>query len=137
MKRSVRNGLIAAAAVALAAAIVPVTSALGAGSVTATFSVTSDWGTGWAANFTINNGTASTVNGWKLEFDLPGDGAITSSWDADLVQSGQHNTITNQSRANSLAAGASFTWGMNGKGAKPPVNCVITGASCSGGGSQP
>src|SRR3569833_412539 len=101
MKRSVRTGLLDAAAVALAEAIDTVTRALDACSGTATFSVTSDWGTGWGANFTINNGTASTVNGWKLEFDLPGDGAISSSWDADLVQSGQHNTITNQSRANS------------------------------------
>src|SRR5689334_13978176 len=133
MKRSVRNGLIAVAAMALATAIIPAVNALGAGSVTATFTVTQDWGTGWGATYTVTNGTASTLNGWKLEFDLPGDGQITSFWDADVTQTGQHYVAVNKSWAPTLAAGASFSWGMNGKGAKPPVNCKINGVACSGG----
>ncbi|GAA4257212.1 glycosyl hydrolase family 18 protein [Dactylosporangium darangshiense] len=135
MKRSVRNGLIVAAALAVAGAVVPIvtTSANAAGSLSATFTVDQDWGTGWGATYKISNGTASTINGWTLEFDLPAGGSITSFWDADVTHTGQHYVAKNKSWAPTLAAGASFSWGMNGAGAKPPLNCTINGVSCSGG----
>ncbi|WP_238017474.1 glycosyl hydrolase family 18 protein [Dactylosporangium sp. AC04546] len=135
MKRSVRNGLIVAAAMAAAAAVVPIvtTTANAAGNLSATFTVDQDWGTGWGATYKITNGTASTINGWTLEFDLPAGGQITSFWDADVVRTGQHYVAKNKSWAPTLAAGASFSWGMNGSGAKPPINCTINGVSCSGG----
>jgi chitinase len=135
MKRSVRNGLIVAAALAVAGAIVPIvtTSANAAGNLSATFTVDQDWGSGWGANYKITNGTASTINGWTLEFDLPAGGQITSFWDADVVRTGQHYVAKNKSWSPTLAAGASFSWGMNGSGAKPPVNCKINGVTCSGG----
>jgi chitinase len=137
MKRSVRNGLIVAAALAAAGAVVPIvtTSASAAGSLTATFTVDQDWGSGWGATYKITNGTASTVNGWTLEFDLPAGGSITSFWDADVTHTGQHYVAKNKSWAPTVAAGASFSWGMNGAGAKPPLNCTINGLSCSGGGT--
>jgi chitinase len=135
MKRSVRNGLIVAAALAVAAAVVPVvtTNANAAGTLSASFTVDQNWGTGWGATYKITNGTASTINGWTLAFDLPAGGSITSFWDADVVRTGQHYVATNKSWAPTLAAGASFSWGMNGAGAKPPINCTINGVSCSGG----
>ncbi|MET7419313.1 glycosyl hydrolase family 18 protein [Dactylosporangium sp. NPDC005555] len=135
MKRSVRNGLIVAAALAVAGAVVPIvtTTANAAGNLSATFTVDQDWGSGWGANYKITNGTASTINGWTLEFDLPAGGQITSFWDADVVRTGQHYVAKNKSWSPTLAAGASFSWGMNGSGAKPPVNCKINGVTCSGG----
>jgi chitinase len=135
MKRSVRNGLIVAAALAVAGAIVPIvtTTANAAGNLSATFTVDQDWGTGWGATYKVTNGTASTINGWTLEFDLPAGGQITSFWDADVVRTGQHYVAKNKSWAPTLAAGASFSWGMNGSGAKPPTGCTINGVSCSGG----
>ncbi|MEV4515390.1 glycosyl hydrolase family 18 protein [Dactylosporangium sp. NPDC049525] len=135
MKRSVRNGLIVAAALAVAGAVVPIvtTTANAAGNLSATFTVDQDWGSGWGANYKITNGTASTINGWTLEFDLPAGGQITSFWDADVVRTGQHYVAKNKSWSPTLAAGASFTWGMNGSGAKPPINCKINGVTCSGG----
>ncbi|GAA3235799.1 glycosyl hydrolase family 18 protein [Dactylosporangium siamense] len=135
MKRSVRNGLIVAAALAVAGAVVPIvtTTANAAGNLSATFTVDQDWGSGWGANYKITNGTSSAINGWTLEFDLPAGGQITSFWDADVVRTGQHYVAKNKSWASTLAAGASFSWGMNGSGAKPPVNCKINGVTCSGG----
>jgi chitinase len=135
MKRSVRNGLIVAAALAVAGAVVPIvtTTANAAGNLSATFTVDQDWGSGWGANYKITNGTSSTINGWTLEFDLPAGGQITSFWDADVVRTGQHYVAKNKSWAPTLAAGASFSWGMNGSGAKPPTNCKINGVTCSGG----
>src|SRR3954467_7876925 len=135
MKRSVRNGLIIAAALAAATAVVPIvtTTANAAGNLSATFTVDQDWGTGWGATYKITNGTSSTVNGWTLEFDLPAGGSITSFWDADVTHTGQHYVAKNKSWSPTLAAGATFSWGMNGAGAKPPTNCTINGVSCSGG----
>jgi chitinase len=135
MKRSLRNGLVIAAALAAATAVVPIVTntANAAGSLSATFTVDQDWGSGWGATYKITNGTASTINGWTLAFDLPAGGSITSFWDADVVRTGQHYVATNKSWAPTLAAGASFSWGMNGAGAKPPVNCTINGVTCSGG----
>ncbi|MDG6107563.1 cellulose binding domain-containing protein [Dactylosporangium aurantiacum] len=135
MKRSVRNGLIVAAALAVAGAVVPIvtTTANAAGNLSATFTVDQDWGSGWGATYKITNGTSSAINGWTLEFDLPAGGQITSFWDADVVRTGQHYVAKNKSWASTLAAGASFSWGMNGSGAKPPINCKINGVTCSGG----
>nr|BFE64824.1 glycosyl hydrolase family 18 protein [Dactylosporangium thailandense] len=135
MKRSVRNGLIVAAALAVAGAVVPIvtTTANAAGNLSATFTVDQDWGSGWGATYKITNGTSSTINGWTLEFDLPAGGQITSFWDADVTRTGQHYVATNKSWASTLAAGATFSWGMNGSGAKPPTNCKINGVACSGG----
>ncbi|MFF5233775.1 glycosyl hydrolase family 18 protein [Dactylosporangium sp. NPDC000521] len=135
MKRSVRNGLIVAAALAVAGAVVPIvtTTANAAGNLSATFTVDQDWGSGWGATYKITNGTSSAINGWTLEFDLPTGGQITSFWDADVVRTGQHYVAKNKSWASTLAAGASFSWGMNGSGAKPPTNCKINGVACSGG----
>src|SRR5258706_5220584 len=139
MKRSVRSGLIIAAALAVAGAVVPIvtTTANAAGNLSATFTVDQDWGSGWGATYKVTNGTASTINGWTLEFDLPAGGQITSFWDADVVRTGQHYVATNKSWAPTLAAGASFSWGMNGSGAKPPINCTINGVTCSGGTPTP
>src|SRR4051812_44354178 len=97
MKRSVRSGLIIAAALAVAGAVVPIVTANAAGNLSATFTVDQDWGTGWGATYKITNGTASTVNGWTLAFDLPSGGQITSFWDADVVRTGQHYVATNKS----------------------------------------
>ncbi|WP_433081090.1 glycosyl hydrolase family 18 protein [Dactylosporangium sp. CA-052675] len=133
MKRSVRNGLIVAAALAVAGAVVPIVTANAAGNLSATFTVDQDWGSGWGATYKITNGTSSTINGWTLEFDLPAGGQITSFWDADVTRTGQHYVAKNKSWSPTLAAGASFSWGMNGSGAKPPTNCTINGVACSGG----
>jgi chitinase len=138
MTRSVRKWsgrriLVAAVAIAAGAVAIPATQAFSAGTVTAQFTVVQDWGSGWEGKYTITNGTSSTINGWRLEFDMPAGGAINSWWDADVTRSGQHYVAVNKSWAATLAAGASFSWGFNGSGAKPPLNCTINGASCGTG----
>ncbi|WBC17110.1 glycosyl hydrolase family 18 protein [Micromonospora sp. WMMA1998] len=138
MKRSLRRALWAGAVVALAVAAVPMTTASAAGSVTATFTKVQDWGTGHEARVTVTNGTGASVNGWRIEFDLPSGTAISSSWDADVTRSGNHYVAVNKSWAGTLAPGASFSWGYNGSGAyKGPLNCTVNGGSCAGGGTPP
>ncbi|MFI6158695.1 glycosyl hydrolase family 18 protein [Micromonospora haikouensis] len=134
MKRSLRRALWAGAVVAVTAAVVPVTSAFGAGSVTATFAKAQDWGTGHETRVTVTNGSAASVSTWRIEFDLPAGTTISSAWDADVTNSGNHWVAVKKSWAGPLAPGATFSWGYNGTGAyKAPLNCTINGAPCGGG----
>ncbi|KIR60837.1 glycosyl hydrolase family 18 protein [Micromonospora haikouensis] len=134
MKRSLRRALWAGAVVAVTAAVVPVTSAFGAGSVTATFAKAQDWGTGHETRVTVTNGSAASVSTWRIEFDLPAGTTISSAWDADVTSSGNHWVAVKKSWAGPLAPGATFSWGYNGTGAyKAPLNCTINGAPCGGG----
>jgi chitinase len=133
MKRSLRRALWAGVAVAVTVAAIPITSAFGAGSVTAAFAKVTDWGTGHETKVTITNGTTAAVN-WRLEFDLPAGTSISSSWDVTLTVSGNHYVATAPSWAGALAAGATYSWGYNGTGTyRAPTTCTINGASCGGG----
>ncbi|WP_431926154.1 glycosyl hydrolase family 18 protein [Micromonospora wenchangensis] len=134
MKRSLRRALWAGAVVALTVAAVPVTSAFGAGSVTATFASAQDWGTGHEGRVTVTNGSGASVSTWRIEFDLPSGTTISTFWDADVTSSGNHYVAVKKSWAGPLAPGSSFSWGYNGTGPyKAPLNCTINGASCGGG----
>lgn len=131
------------AAVATAAAIVGTVlvaaqPATAAGTFTATFTSTGDWGTGHQASVTVVNGTTSTAATWRLEFDLPAGTAITSAWDADVTRSGNHYTVTSKSWAGPFAPGATQSWGYVGSGPfAQPTGCTINGATCSGGTTSP
>ncbi|MFR9780922.1 glycosyl hydrolase family 18 protein [Micromonospora sp. MS34] len=137
MKRSLRRALWATGAVvALVAAAMPLATASAAGSVTATFTKVQDWGTGHEGKVTVTNGTSTSVDTWRIEFDLPAGTSISTFWDADVTSSGNHYVAAKKSWAGPLAPGASFSWGYNGTGPyQGPLNCTINGASCSGGGT--
>src|SRR5690606_34882963 len=109
-----------------------------AGSVTATFTKTQDWGSGFGGSVTVTNGTSSPVN-WNVQFDLPAGFSIPSAWDATMIRSGQHYTFTPPSWAGALAPGASFSFGFNGNPGNFPgiANCTVNGNPCDGGGSGP
>lgn len=111
--------------------LVPRASA--AGGVGATFAKTSDWGSAYQAQYTITNNSGSTLSSWKVEFDLPSGTGISSSWDADLAQSGTHFTFTNKDYNGSLAPGASTVFGWVSTGAGTPVDCLLNGGSCDAG----
>jgi chitinase len=138
LKKSLRRALWAGAVVAVAAAAVPMVQAAAAGSVTAVFSSDSDWGTGHQGKVTVANGTASAIATWSIAFTLPSGTSISSSWDADVVKTGDNYVATKKSWAGPLAAGASTSFGYIGTGGfKAPTACTINGASCSGGGTVP
>jgi chitinase len=138
--RSARRSLTSAAVLAVVAALaaaVPATSAYAAGSVTATFTKTSDWGNGYEAKYTITNGTSVATSGWNLQFDLPTGQHVSSIWSDPYTTSGQHVTITNAGWDGVINPGASFDVGFDiaytGTYANP-ANCTINGGSCAGGG---
>jgi chitinase len=130
-------------AIGLALAIVvPVLAApvAQAAPATATFTKTSDWGTGWEGRYVINNGTTSAINGWRIEIDVPAGVVITSAWDTAMTRNNNHYTFTNLSWNATIPAGGSTSFGFNGTRTvafTAPSNCTLNGASCAGGTPPP
>lgn len=126
---------------ALAAAVsVVVAPAAQAAPATAVFTKTQDWGTGWEGRYVITNGTTSTINGWRIEIDVPAGVVVTSAWDAVMARNGDHYTFTNAGWNGSIAPGATASFGFNGSRTVPftaPSNCTLNGAACDGGGTGP
>ncbi|MBF9127532.1 cellulose binding domain-containing protein [Plantactinospora sp. S1510] len=134
MRRSIRRTLWAGVVAAVAIAAVPVTAALGAGSLTTSFTASSDWGSGHEVRVTVTNGTDASVSTWRVEFDLPAGTAMSSFWDADVTRTGDRYVAVKKSWAGALAPGASATWGYIGSGGyRAPVNCTVNGTACGGG----
>ncbi|MGW2401719.1 glycosyl hydrolase family 18 protein [Kitasatospora sp. NPDC001664] len=133
-----RSRLRRAAAI-LAALALPVTGivaqaapAQAAGSATATYTKTSDWGTGFEGKWTISNTGSTTLSSWTVEWDYPAGTALSSSWDADVTSAGTHWTGRNKGWNGTLAPGASVSFGFIGTGSGAPSGCKLNGGSCDG-----
>ncbi|MFJ5302010.1 glycosyl hydrolase family 18 protein [Streptomyces sp. NPDC088350] len=108
-----------------------------ASTATATFTKTSDWGTGFGGQWTVKNTGSSAISSWTVEWDYPSGTSVTSAWDADVTSSGTHWTAKNKSYNGTIAAGASVSFGFNGTGSGSPSNCLLNGGSCDGGTTVP
>ncbi|GAA1894341.1 cellulose binding domain-containing protein [Actinomadura bangladeshensis] len=133
MRRTLLPGFLFTALCSLVLALL-VPAAANAASVTATFTKSSDWGSGYEAKYTIKNGTGSAISSWKIEFDLPSGSSVGTYWDALLTTSGQHATFTNRNYNGTVAAGSSVSFGFIVGGSGTPQGCLLNGASCDGGG---
>jgi hypothetical protein len=119
-------------AVAAVAATNPAPTA--AGTLTATFSKDSDWGTGYQARYTIKNTGSTTVSGWQMSITLPSTAKLGSFWDASIATSGATATVKDRGYNAAIAAGATTTFGFIVAGSGAPTSCTINGAACTGGG---
>ncbi|MFF4724547.1 cellulose binding domain-containing protein [Streptomyces mirabilis] len=124
------GGIVAAAVVGGGAFLFSGT-ALAAG-VGAAYTKTSDWSTGYTAQYVITNDTGQAKGDWTLEFDLPSGARLSSLWNGTSTVSGQHVTVKPPSwDKDGLAAGESVTVGFVVNGTADPKGCVIDGAKCS------
>ncbi|MEU3842145.1 glycoside hydrolase family 18 chitinase [Streptomyces sp. NPDC028635] len=103
-----------------------------AGNATASFTKTSDWGTGFGGQWTIKNTGTTSISSWTVEWDFPSGTSVTSAWDADVTSSGTHWTAKNKSYNGTVAPGATVSFGFNGAGPGSPSNCKLNGDSCDG-----
>lgn len=118
------------------AALLPAAHSWASEGLTATFTKTSDWGSGYVAQYTITNESSTTVTDWTLEFDLSSSQQISSLWNGALSTSGTRHTVTPESWTATIAPGQSRTIGFDGSysGAwTDPTNCTLNGAACDGG----
>ncbi|MFJ7078034.1 cellulose binding domain-containing protein [Streptomyces sp. NPDC098781] len=124
-------GGLVAAAVAGGGAILFTGTAQAAG-IGAAYTKTSDWSTGYTAQYVVTNNTGQAKKDWTLEFDLPSGSKLSSLWNAESKVSGQHVTVTPPKwDSDGLAAGESVTVGFVVNGSAAPTGCLIDDAKCA------
>lgn len=90
----------------------PSASPTGTGGVTATYSVQTDWGSGFVSNITVKNNGSSTINSWRVTWTWGGNQTITNFWNATITQSGQGVNAVNVSYDGTIAPGQSVSFGF-------------------------
>ncbi|WP_329250364.1 cellulose binding domain-containing protein [Streptomyces sp. NBC_01478] len=124
------GGAVAAAVVGGGA--IMLTGSAQAASVGAAYTRTSEWSTGYTAQYVVTNTTGAREKDWTLEFDLPSGSKLSSLWNAESSVSGQHITVKPPKwDPDGLAAGESATVGFVVNGTGQPTGCLIDNAKCS------
>ncbi|MFF0778581.1 cellulose binding domain-containing protein [Streptomyces sp. NPDC003720] len=131
-------GSVVAAAVIGGGALV-LTGTANAAGVNAAYTRTSDWSTGYTAQYVVTNNSGGTEKTWTLEFDLPAGARLSSLWNGESTVSGQHVTVKPAKwDTDGLAAGRSVTVGFVVDGTGDPTGCRVDDAQCSAdGGATP
>ncbi|WP_262057953.1 cellulose binding domain-containing protein [Streptomyces sp. STR69] len=133
-RNKVIGGAVAAAVVGGGAILL--TGVAQAASVGAAYTRTSEWSTGYTAQYVVTNTTGATKKDWTLEFDLPSGSKLSSLWNAESSVSGQHITVKPPKwDTDGLAAGESVTVGFVVNGTGQPTSCLIDNAKCSADGT--
>ncbi|OQR64923.1 sugar hydrolase [Streptomyces maremycinicus] len=124
------GGAVAAAVVGGGAVLLGGTAQ--AAGVGAAYTRTSDWSTGYTAQYVVTNNSGGAKADWKLEFDLPAGAKLSSLWNGESAVSGQHVTVSPPKwDTDGLAAGEAVTVGFVVNGSADPTGCVVDGAKCS------
>jgi hypothetical protein len=131
-------GLAVGAVIAASVAVVAAVPASAAACDAVQYSITSQWGTGHNAAVSIKAGSES-LNGWKVEFDLPSGSTIQNAWNVDYTQSGAHFTGEDVGWNAQIPSGQTkevFGLTVTGTGTIP-TTFKVNGATCGGGTSTP
>jgi hypothetical protein len=134
--RPFRYLLITAATGLVVGATVVVAQPAFAAGVTATFTRTSSWSTGFEGKYTITNGGPTAISSWTVAFDLPAGFSFSASWDSVRTDSGTHHSFANAGWNGAIAAGGTASFGFDvvgPNGTATPSNCTVNGGSCGGG----
>ncbi len=124
-------GAVVAAAVAGGGALL-FTSTAQAAAVGAAYTKTSEWSTGYTAQYVVTNTSGQAKADWTLEFDLPSGAKLGSLWNAESKVDGQHVTVTPPKwDTDGLRAGESVTVGFVVNGTADPTGCLVDDAACS------
>jgi hypothetical protein len=124
------GGIVAAAVVGGGAVLL--TGTANAAGVNAAFTRTSDWSTGYTAQYVVTNNSGEQEKTWTLEFDLPAGAKLSSLWNGESSVSGQHVTVRPAKwDTDGLAPGKSVTVGFVVNGSGDPTGCRIDDAQCS------
>ncbi|MBE1492670.1 cellulose-binding domain-containing protein [Plantactinospora soyae] len=136
-----RVSLVVALVTALAASIVAVVSLTLVPSAQAAAGClvgyqANQWTGGFTAAVRVTAGDTA-VNGWTVTWTYGGDQRITSSWNAEVSQSGTAVTARNIAWNGSLPAGGSTEFGVQGtyaSSAAAPTGFTLNGVPCNGAG---
>ncbi|WGD31100.1 Calx-beta domain-containing protein [Ancylobacter sp. WKF20] len=101
-----------------------------AGGDAVSFTVASNWGTGFTAAMTLK--PEATLNGWTVEFDAPFD--ISNIWNAQIVSHvGDHYVVRNASWNGKVAAGGEVSFGFQASGGSATADDFIVNGRAVGG----
>ncbi|MCE3030021.1 glycoside hydrolase family 11 protein [Streptomyces sp. CMSTAAHL-2] len=94
----------------------------------ATFTNSSDWGSGFTGSVAVKNNGSAAINGWTVKLTFPGNQTVSSLWNGSYTQSGNTVTVKNASNNGSLGAGAATSFGFNanysGSNGAPTATCT-------------
>src|SRR3954449_3137140 len=124
MKLRAARALVAigASVILTGTSVIALTPPAFAAGVTAAFTRTSSWDTGFEGKYVVTNGGTSPLTGWTVAFDLPAGVTVSSSWDSVRTDSGNHHSFANAGWNGSVPVGgtASFGFVAGGNGTASP-----------------
>ncbi|MGW2997287.1 cellulose binding domain-containing protein, partial [Streptomyces sp. NPDC001193] len=96
---------------------------------------TNDWGSGFTAELTLTNRSATALDGWNLTYDYSGNQQLTNGWNGVWTQSGKSVRVAPPDWNKTVAAGAAVTAGAqfsySGTNAAP-TSFAVNGTPCTG-----
>ncbi|WP_199828083.1 cellulose binding domain-containing protein, partial [Streptomyces sp. XY332] len=101
---------------------------------------TDDWGSGFTAELTLTNRSATALDDWTLTYAYKGNQQLTNGWNGTWSQSGKTVRVTASDWNKTVAAGAAVTaggqFGYSGTNSAP-TSFAVNGTSCTGGHQPP
>ena len=94
----------------------------------------SAWNTGLTSDITITNTGTGAIDGWSLDFTLPGGQSITAGWNTDYAPASGRVTARNVSHNATIAPGASVGIGFQAVhtgDTAPPASFTLNGTTCA------
>ncbi|WP_062064259.1 endo-1,4-beta-xylanase [Cellvibrio sp. OA-2007] len=96
-----------------------------------TYTVESEWNTGFVASITIKNDTAAPINNWSVNWGYANN-RITGTWNANFAGSNPY-TASNVSWNGNIPVGQSVSFGFQGnKNSATAERPTVNGAACGG-----
>ena len=97
---------------------------------TATFTNSSDWGSGFTGAVTVKNNGSAATNSWKVTLTNSGNQTVTNLWNGTYAQSGKVVTVNNSAYNGAIAAGGTTSFGFNanysGTNTAPALACAAS-----------
>lgn len=100
-----------------------------------TYSVVSQWGSGFTGDVKIKNTGGAAIDGWKLGFAFPSGQTVAGGWNGAWTQSGSQVSVTDAGWNRGINPGGNVTIGFNGTwtGANTiPTTFTVNGVTCGG-----
>lgn len=136
-RSGLRRAAVACGVAALGSSALVATAAGGASAASgcqATYSITSQWNTGFGAAVSVTN-LGVPISLWTVGWTFPGDQQVTQLWNGGYTQSGANVTVMNASYNGSVGTGATLSFGFNGSYSgtnSAPAQLTLNGTVCNG-----
>jgi hypothetical protein len=102
----------------------------GGGTVSATYHVDNDWGSGFTATVTVSNPGTAPTTGWRVTWAWAGSQQVSGAWNATVTQSGVSVTAANAGYNGAVPPAGTTSFGVQasygGTNATPTLTCTAT-----------